>query len=153
MPDIFEGTAPDGTATPPVPDTVLACEQCGEAFTPGGRGSQQRFCSATCRIAFHNSKRVTETPAPAETLSAAPIYRAPELAPKPDFDWYADDAPIVVRAQSAIAAYHNRDGDVVLRRQADMNLYESEDSIVIVTQKNLPKLIAALHGLSAATAA
>lgn len=32
----------------------IICPNCGDGFTPGGRGLGKRFCSPSCRRLFHN---------------------------------------------------------------------------------------------------
>lgn len=35
----------------------IICPNCGDGFTPGGRGLGKRFCSASCRHKFHNREK------------------------------------------------------------------------------------------------
>jgi hypothetical protein len=47
-----------------------------------------------------------------------------------DFNWYADDSPVVLRAYGSIAVHENELGDVVIRQERDA--LEDEDHFVVV---------------------
>jgi len=47
-----------------------------------------------------------------------------------DFDWYADDSPVVLRAYGSIAVHENELGDVVIRQERDA--LEDEDHWVAI---------------------
>lgn len=49
--------------------SAVICEECGQPFTPSGRGKKAKYCSAKCKQrAYRKAKRmsrVTTPPAPA----------------------------------------------------------------------------------------
>jgi hypothetical protein len=47
-----------------------------------------------------------------------------------DFNWYADDSPVVLRAYGSIAVHENELGDVVVRQERDA--LEDEDHWVAI---------------------
>ena len=47
-----------------------------------------------------------------------------------DFNWYADDSPVVLRAYGSIAVHENELGDVVIRQERDA--LEDEDHWVAI---------------------
>jgi hypothetical protein len=132
--------------------TGAICEQCPQQFKPD-RG--KRFCSSKCRAAFHNAKRVSETPAktperfierPSRISETPETFRPVPAAPKPnddEFDW--DDPEVVVaREQNALAVFRNRNGDVTIRERGH---WPNEDTYIVITQANLGHVIAALSAL------
>jgi hypothetical protein len=137
-----------------------ACEHCTQPFQPH---PGKRFCSSRCRVAFHNAKRVSETPpetpsrfneTPQRISETAETVETPTPAPTPtpkveddpnDFHWHRDPERewVVVRQQSAIAVYPNDNDDIVIRQQGDTGYVE--DKWIVVSRQNLVPLIAALQ--------
>jgi hypothetical protein len=133
------------------------CEHCSKLFQPH-RG--KRFCSSQCRVAFHNAKRVSETPAetpkrfyetPHRVIEAVetpetppPTPPTPALKPKPepDFDWNDEDE-VIIYDQPTVAVYVNVRNQVVIRSQGDG--YWTEDQWVVISRPNLTALISRLQ--------
>ncbi len=61
----LQGASPDarrpasgrGADRPARARVTARCAWCGDTYEPGGRGSEQRFCGAACRAAFHRALR------------------------------------------------------------------------------------------------
>jgi hypothetical protein len=122
----------------PSPVTAGECENCGNGFEPRKGGKPQRFCSETCRMAFHAEvreagKAVTEANRATCTLQTV---TTPLLEPKPgpaptgeDFDW-ADDESVILREQPETAAYFNREGGLVIRQHR----WPDDDTVVVIAR-------------------
>src|SRR5215467_11823874 len=91
-----------------------ACEQCGLLFAPRAHsgGSQQRFCSAECRLAFH---------AKGQRGQRVPACSAPEKSPatsRPTSESEAseaDDGFVLMEQQDFIEIAWDEHGDLLLR--------------------------------------
>jgi hypothetical protein len=60
-----------------------------------------------------------------------------------EFSFHDNPDLIVIRSQSAVAAYRNPDGDVVIRQES----WPDDDTWIIIKPENVPALIAALADL------
>jgi hypothetical protein len=120
-------------------DNQPLCEQCGKPFEPRAKsgGSNQRFCSRSCRFAFHEAQR-----GPA-CSSVGPAWDQPAEKPAPaattkdfndDFDW-SNDEDIVLREQQSIAIYRNKYEGIVIRQERRWN--EDEDTVIVITRENI----------------
>ncbi len=38
-------------------DIKFSCEQCGQPYSPDSRAPHKRFCSAKCRLQWHQAQR------------------------------------------------------------------------------------------------
>src|SRR5262245_15943543 len=132
------------------------CEQCRQPFEPrkGSGGKPQRFCSAECRTAFHNTDRPNVSTSRPNVLANEEkpgdlLARTIERLTKPDdrkFDWDDRDV-VVVPTQPAIAVYFNTADAVVIRQESPM--HPDEDSCVFVQIQNLGPLISILQEIAA----
>lgn len=57
-----------------------------------------------------------------------------------DFSWWANDSPVCVREQPAIAIYCNDHGEIVIRQHD----YPDDDVYILVGRQNVPAVIKAL---------
>lgn len=73
----------------------MICEECGQPFTPSGRGKKAKYCSAKCKQrAYRRAKRmsrVTTPPAPAGDVEHEP--EAMDTLTAADFDAMMNDGP------------------------------------------------------------
>jgi hypothetical protein len=124
-------------------DEQKICPQCAKPFTArsGSGGSKQKFCSADCRLGFHNNPSVAQrSPAlNAATPLVQPAEKdAPAATPK-DFDW-GNDEDIVLREQQSIAIYRNMHGGLVIRQER-RRWDEDEDTCIIIAPENIGTFI------------
>jgi len=126
--------------------SALLCEQCREPFKPRKGGRPQRFCSETCRMAFHAEAReagkaIVEGNRATCTLPFPPAASmTPELPPVAtgDFDWLNDNS-VVLREQPETAVYFNRDGALVIRQRAAWN--QDDDPFVFISPANIGEFL------------
>jgi hypothetical protein len=127
-----------------------ACEHCQKPFQPH-RG--KRFCSSQCRVAFHNAKRVSETPPETpsrfnetpkrvsetvetvETPKPSPQTAAPK--PEPEFDWNDREAPIVLAEQPETAVYRSPTGHLVIRQKD----WPNDDIVVLISPQYIMEFV------------
>lgn len=73
----------------------MICEECGQPFTPSGRGKKAKYCSAKCKQrAYRRAKRmsrVTTPPAPAGDAEHEP--EAMDALTAADFEAMMNDGP------------------------------------------------------------
>ena len=73
----------------------MICEECGQPFTPSGRGKKAKYCSAKCKQrAYRRAKRmsrVTTPPAPAGDVEHEP--EAMDALTAADFEAMMNDGP------------------------------------------------------------
>jgi hypothetical protein len=118
-------------AAPPAAEPGSTCEHCQQPFQPH-RG--KRFCSSKCRVAFHNAKRIHETPAETHRrvteTTETPETPKPVPAPKPapEFDWHDDEESIVLADQRETAVYRAPSGHLGIRQRA----WPDEDVVVVI---------------------
>jgi hypothetical protein len=127
-------------------ESALLCEQCREPFKPRKGGKPQRFCSETCRMAFHSEAREADkaTIVAFKQRATLPMQPAatmtPELPPVATggFDWLNDNS-VVLREQPETAVYFNADGALVIRQRAAWN--QDDDPFVFINPANLGEFI------------
>lgn len=144
----------DEHETLPIIDTHN-CEQCGGSFEPraGSGGKPQRFCSKTCRAAFHANASQRSPTCNAEKSSDAVqvlakqyLAQAASAAPdnSDDFDWgkEEEDGTVLLRKQPCTAIYWNAGNQIVIRQESH---YGDEDPFVFFDPHNVPAVIERLQ--------
>lgn len=61
----------------------MICEVCGKQFSPSGKGSQQKYCSAKCRQKDYRRRKKNR---PAQDRNGKPPVKAVETKQKPERD-------------------------------------------------------------------
>jgi hypothetical protein len=75
------GTAGTVTGSTAALGNGATCDWCDAPLAGSGRGSRQRFCSSTCRTAFHTAaRRRAESELAAGTITVADLRNAPTEA-------------------------------------------------------------------------
>jgi hypothetical protein len=149
----LECASPWGEAIAIVAATAPICQHCKKPFEPAARGSKQKFCSASCRKAFHNSHRKASQsvssvsqasqPEAPQRLIGLPETHDETFAPKPapkkkEFDWDDKDS-VVLEEQLAIAVYIGERGHLVIRQRADWN--ETDDTVILIAPQNITEFV------------
>jgi hypothetical protein len=67
-----------------------------------------------------------------------------------DFEWYGDNADVVIKDQAAVAVYPNSRGAIVIRQRGGLNpdTFEFEDSWVVLEPRHAAELARAILALA-----
>lgn len=125
----------------PTAVTNPECQHCGEMFTPrkGTGGRPQIYCSAPCRTAANATRPKPEPPAQPPSLPAIVTPKPPQPPQPPEFDWWGNNADVVIPEQQGIAVYENLRGEIVIRQKRDW--CDEDDTYIAVQRQNLRTLI------------